>query len=265
MKKNKIYTNSRCEPHHLTRTKNTKHHLSLAFYLPLIAISVLILATGCLYVYGKFYYSRDSQLKEMAKQITSKNPEEIAQVAVDSNKRPLPVEELKPLSELYLSSDKERLVMKEKVEHATNSGNVQVIEVGKILGLYPRYRVLLKPIPMTVKTNLKNVTVFVNGDTIEYFGNQGKIVQNRLPGKYTINCVGLAGGTKQKLSKTLLLSPVPEKNLISFNVTTKPKNPLKNRNLVDLEPSENIKDEKEPAHESNSLIEQVKEWFKNPI
>lgn len=218
---------------HYFRTKKIKKEQPVALYIGLSFIALILLILGSTYTYGKFYYSRERQLRKMALQMTSKNPEDIAEVAVNSKGIPYTPSELKPLTDLYKSSKKEQLVMKEKVENASTNGSVQLIQIGKIFGLYPRYRIVLKPVNLTVKTNLHTPTIFINDYTVVYAGTKSEVTEKRLPGKYTVNCTGLIANDKQKLSKTILLSPIEEDNLVSFNVNAKPKIKLQKRYLFE--------------------------------
>ncbi|BDR56575.1 hypothetical protein [Xylocopilactobacillus apis] len=196
-----------------------------------IIITSCILIIGLIaYTSGLIYFSRSRQLTAMAQKVVSTNPKEISQIAIDQSHKPLKPKDLEPLTELYQTSPEKKELMREKVVDAADSGNVQIVKSGKILGIYPRYRLLIKPIMFTIKTNLDHPSFNIDENPIQFYGRKKKLTVKRLPGKYTFRCLGNSGKKKKDLKQSAVISPIGEQPVISFYVTP----PAKKRKKVDV-------------------------------
>ena len=256
------------ESEHFSRTKKNKTKFPKFFLISGLTILIVLIAVGGTYEYGKIRYSRERQLSQIAKKITSINPEDIADVSVNSKKQPFDPEELKPLARLYKKNAEERTVIAETVKNGETNGTIKITKVGNIFGIYPRYRVMINPVIFTIKTNLEHPTISIDANTVEYSGNDPQIIEMKLPGEYTVDCVGFSDNSKKKLSKKVLLSPIEKKKLISFTVKKDPKPKLENPDPFTKNPDygfdsdENSQEDEQPRY---NLLDQIKNWLKTQI
>lgn len=172
------------------------------------------LIAGGTYVGGFFYFSRSHQIPRITKDLISSNSKKIANQTLSENNESLSTGDVQPLINLYKSQPKQRELLKEQMDKSPDRGNVVLKENGTYFGIYKRYKVVLKKIPFTVKSNLEDPTFTIND---KKFSNKSEITAKLLPGKYTIRCSGKIDGEKKKIEKTLILSPFSNAPEISFN------------------------------------------------
>lgn len=204
--------------------KNKKHQFLIIFSL----IIFLIVGVSTLYFTGTFYFSRSRQIKKLAEQVISTNPQTLSKIIINEKNQPLKYSEILPLTKLYQSSKHEQELMYEKIISVPTAGNIQIIQNGKILGLYPKYKILLKKNCFTLKTNLKKPIFAIDNYILNNTGNLRTI--QLYPGKYKIECIGISNHNQKHLKQDLFLSPFEQKQTINFHI--KNRNDHKKR-LVD--------------------------------
>lgn len=217
-----------------------QHHFWHQFKIILIWFLILMLGLTAGYFTGTFYFSRSRQITKLAEKIISTDPQELTKIVVDEQKQNLNNQEILPLVKLYQGSQHEKELMREKIMSAPTTGNIQIVESGRILGIYPKYRVLLKKNSFTLKTNLSEPIFAVNQHILSNSSNFQVVLL--YPGKYQITCIGMAGQKQKVLKKNLFLSPFEEKLTVNFHIKIPHKSPNK---LTD---------------ELQELIEQSKFW-----
>lgn len=204
--------------------KKKQHQFLIIFSL----ITFFIIGVSTVYFIGTFYFSRSRQIKKLAEQVTSTNPQTLSKIIINEKNQPLKYSEILPLTKLYQSSKHEQELMHEKIISVPTSGNIQIIKNGKILGLYPKYKILLKKNCFTLKTNLKKPIFAIDNDILNNTGNLRTI--QLYPGKYKIECIGISNHNQKRLKQDLFLSPFEQKQTINFHI--KNRNDHKKR-LVD--------------------------------
>lgn len=204
--------------------KKKKHQFLIIFSL----IIFFIIGVSTVYFTGTFYFSRSRQIKKLAEQVTSTNPQTLSKIIINEKNQPLKYSEILPLTKLYQSSKHEQELMHEKIISVPTSGNIQIIKNGKILGLYPKYKILLKKNCFTLKTNLKKPIFAIDNYILNNTGNLRTI--QLYPGKYKIECIGISNHNQKRLKQDLFLSPFEQKQTINFHI--KNRNDHKKR-LVD--------------------------------
>ncbi|BDR56580.1 zinc-ribbon domain-containing protein [Xylocopilactobacillus apis] len=221
------------------------------FLIPLLIIGIVLVIAGGTYAGGLLYFSRSHQITDLVKKATSTNPKEISEVVINSDRESIKASELKPLARLYSDSPRTLKLFKNKIEDAPTSGDVQVVSEGKIFGIYPRYRVLLKTISFKFSTNMDQPSFLIDNKAIELLGDKKSFSEKRLPGKYTLRCIGKAGDDKKDLNKELIVSPFEDSKNISF----KAKLPEKKKEIVKNDNKSNpetIKKGKKDSQSSSS-------------
>lgn len=216
------------------KNKKKKKHRGLLFFFILI-----IVAAGA-YFGGTQYYSRPRQVDMLANNLSSGDTEKMSSVAVDENGDQIKSDDLEPLSALFLQ-DKTN---KDQIKRIVQSGNgdvkaasddedesgtnFEVVQSGKFLGIYPKYRVQIKKQEIRISTNAKNPAIKVNGKAASATNKGGKyIIDNQYPGVYTVQING--SGKKASKKVEVPLAGDPEFKTINVKKDKKKKESTKTK------------------------------------
>lgn len=213
--------------------KKKKHHRGL------ITLFILIIALVGAYFGGTQYYSRPRQVDMLANNLSSGDTEKMASVAVDENGNQLNSSDLEPLSALYLQDNNNKDQIKRIVQNGNgdvkaasdddqSSTNFEVVQTGKFLGIYPKYRVQIKKQEIKISTNAKNPAIKVNGKSASATNKGGKyIIDDQYPGVYTIQING--SGKKATKKVVVPLAGDPEFKTINVKKDKKKKESTKTK------------------------------------
>ncbi|WP_125771103.1 zinc ribbon domain-containing protein [Companilactobacillus furfuricola] len=193
--------------------KKKKHHRGL------LAILFLIIIIVGAYFGGTQYYSRPRQVDMLATNLSSGDTAKMASVAVDTNGNQLKSSDLEPLSALYLQDSNNKDQIKQIIQNSNgdvkaasdddSSTNFEVVQTGKFLGIYPKYRVQVKKQEIKISTNAKNPAIKMNGQSASAINKGGKyIIDDQYPGVYTVQING--GGKKASKKVVVPLAGEPE-------------------------------------------------------
>lgn len=215
-KKEIKFNQSNLSRYHKKSIQNKKKH---QFLITFSLVIFLIIGVSVVYFTGTFYFSRSRQIKKLAEQVTSNNPQTLSKIIINEKNQPLKYSEILPLTKLYQSSKHEQELMYEKIISVPTSGSIQIIKKGKILGLYPKYKILLKKNRFTLKTNLKKPIFAIDNYILNNNGNLRTV--QLYPGKYKIECIGISDHNQKHLKQDLFLSPFEQKQIINFHIKSR--------------------------------------------
>lgn len=183
---------------------------------PWIVLAAIVVLVAGGYFAGSMYYSRGRQLPQLAKDMTSTDPKTMRKAAVDTDGTPLAASDLAPLAALYKAAPATQRTMKTTVADGRTNGAIKVTQSGRILGLFPRYKVILKTIKVPLTTNLSDTQITWNGNSVSS-SKQGKTQQFIVyPGQYKVLVIGQLSGERNRLSKTVALSPFKTAETLAF-------------------------------------------------
>lgn len=211
-----------------------------------VVIVLVILVGG--YFGGSMLFGRSSQASSLANDMSSGDTSKMSKVAVDKDGNQLNASELKPLNKLYKSDSTAKSQVKRIIQNdngdakaATNvsDNNFKLIEVGKYLGIFPKYKVQLKPQTITIDTNADNPTVFVDGQSASTSKtSDGYIaIKNKLPGQYKITVDDDSDTSSKKV--TVPLTGEPEYKRIHLEEDTDSDDDDDSDDDVDLNSADN--------------------------
>ncbi len=182
-----------------------------------IVLGLIVLLLGGAYFGGNAYYSRDRQLTALAKGMTSNDPAAIAKVAVKNNGSALTNTDLAPLRALYKADPKVQKEMYTWILEAHTTGTVTVQQNGRIFGLFPRYRVVLRQVKVPLTTNLNDTKITWNDHNLSSTNDGRKRKFTIYPGQYRVIVTGKKAGDSKRLTKTVIVSPFKTPAVLSFN------------------------------------------------
>ncbi|AKP67483.1 zinc ribbon domain-containing protein [Companilactobacillus ginsenosidimutans] len=202
-----------------------KHHRGLVS----IIVILIILVGG--YFIGSQMFSKSSQLSSLANAMSSGDTSQMSDASVDTNGKTISSSDLEPLSALFQqdSSAKDqikRIVQNDNgdakaddVDDSNDSDtNFKVVEVGKYLGMFPKYKVQIKTQPINIDTDVSDPEIKVNNKTVSAAKtDDGYKVEDQLPGVYTVQ-VSADGKSKSK-KITIPLAGNPEFKSMNVNGT----------------------------------------------
>lgn len=250
------------------QTQSTNQFAQQAVPLPkkhhggLIAILVILVVLAGGYFAGGQLYSRSSQVDSLASDMSSGDTAKMSEAAIDSDGNKISAKDLEPLSAFYLEDSNAKSQVKRIVQNgngdakaatlAEDNGtdtNFKVVESGKYLGIYPKYKVQVNTQDMTVVTNIKNPAIQVNGKDAPFTNtNNGYVIKDQLPGVHKVVIKG--GGKTSTKSIIVPLTGDPERN--TMNVKNKKKNVKKSTTDVDRDNDDNDYDSDSDSDDNSS-------------
>ena len=215
---------------------------------PWIVLVLIILLGAGAYFGGSTYYSRGRQLTALADGMVSNDPAAIAKVAVKDDGSTFASTDLTPLTTLYKAKPSVQKSMHTWILDAHTTGAVTVQQKGRILGLFPRYRVVLTPVKVPLSTNLSDAEITWNGNNLSSTNHGAQREFATYPGQYRVAVTGKLDGDSKHLTKTVTVSPFQTPTVLSFNSkSTKTEDTLKSI----LAQAEEAKTAAEKAADSN--------------
>ena len=157
----------------------------------LIIVLILVLAVGGAFGFLYIKTSPDTFVKEMADALTTQDEEYLQSAVVGEEGDSLRTGELTALcnalsSESALEGFQGHLL--EQINGAEGSSAYDAFSVQSkpYLYFFNEYRVAVKPITLTVESNVSNITVEVDGEEMAYQETDGVRSVQVLPGKHTL-------------------------------------------------------------------------------
>ena len=188
---------------------------------------ILGLALLLFLVWGSFYYSKKHFIEKYVSAYCQSGDtfENIKEYVVWSDTNQQVTNDQAQYTAFPKLSKREVQKLLETLEKANSSDNSYVKKVGRKFLFFPDYRVALKPMSLTIKTNVNQVDVLLNKKKIAISDSEDySFTLGRLPiADYTASILGSYNGKSVKLSKaydgenTLLDLTVSFK---TFNVTS---------------------------------------------
>nr|WP_300562681.1 zinc-ribbon domain-containing protein [Companilactobacillus sp.] len=236
------------------KPKKKKKHVGLIA----IAIVVIILVGG--YFGGSQYYSKPHQVDALATSLSSGDTGQMAAASVDENGDSLNSQDLEELSALFLKSPSSKTQIKRIIQNGNgdaqaavseDSGsdtNFKVVQAGKFLGIYPKYRVQIKGQELRIGTNAKSPAISVDGNNSSFTksGSTYKVA-NQLPG---VHKVKVSEGSKTATKEiTVPLAGNPEYKTINVKHAKKA---AKETTTVDDSSSDDDVDSNDSSSRSSS-------------
>lgn len=198
-------------------TKPSKKKKSHKGLISIIVILVVLIGG---YFAGSQMYSRSSQASSLASDLSSGDTSKMANTAVDSDGNALKAKDMEPLSALFLQDNDAKTQVKRIIENSDGSAkaaddsdvsdaNFQLVQDGKYLGLFPKYKIQIKTQPIKIYTNANSPSFKIDGKTVSAAKtSNGYKIEDQMPGVYTIE---LSGDGKTSTKKvTIPLTGTPE-------------------------------------------------------
>ena len=183
-----------------TQPTRTKHHSKVGMVIGIIVL-VLVVAAGA---GSAWYFAKPQQLSRLADAASAGKPAVIASAMVDRNGTALTAGQVLPLSKLYTADPSIPAGVAKSVRTASNYGQMKVVTAGKILGVFPKYRVQVATRQLKVKTTVKKPSFTLAGSKVQAAGGAGEyILPAQLPGLYTLKIAG----SDRTTTKTVRLNP----------------------------------------------------------
>lgn len=183
-----------------TQPTRAKHHSKVGMVIGIIVL-VLVVAAGA---GSAWYFAKPQQLSRLADAASAGKPAVIASAMVDRNGTALTAGQVLPLSKLYTADPSIPAGVAKSVRTASNYGQMKVVTAGKILGVFPKYRVQVATRQLKVKTTVKKPSFTLAGSKVQAAGGAGEyILPAQLPGLYTLKIAG----SDRTTTKTVRLNP----------------------------------------------------------
>lgn len=183
-----------------TQPTRAKHHSKVGMVIGIIVL-VLVVAAGA---GSAWYFAKPQQLSRLADAASAGKPAVIASAMVDRNGTALTAGQVLPLSKLYTADPSIPAGVAKSVRTASNYGQMKVVTAGKILGVFPKYRVQVATRQLKVKTTVKKPAFTLAGSKVQAAGGAGEyILPAQLPGLYTLKIAG----SDRTTTKTVRLNP----------------------------------------------------------
>ncbi|TSO26849.1 hypothetical protein [Lactobacillus sp. LL6] len=155
----------------------------------LIAITVVCLvAIGCGYIFGKYYYQKDKQIDRIitSMKASDRGLDKLVQ-PVDPDIK-VTKESLEPLQNYYRKHPQELTELSNDLHDGQYNGQIQLVQNGEYFMIFPKYQLRIKVYQPQVETNNPNSYLTVNGNNRgtmkgggqNYYQNLGLI----FPGEY---------------------------------------------------------------------------------
>lgn len=184
----------------ITQPKQTKNHQQTqqntpithnkkkSPLIPIILVVVILIAA---YLGGNWYFSKSRQSQVLADNMTSGVTSRMASAAVTESGSKISESDLKPLSNLYIKDSSTSEQVKNSILKDSQSTNFKVAEVGKYLGLFPKYKVVIVKQAIEIETNIDNPSFKLNGKSISSRNDDGEYkLSKRIPGLYKVSVSG---------------------------------------------------------------------------
>lgn len=156
--------------------------------IPIILVIVLLIAA---YLGGDWYFSKSRQTQTLADNLTSGVTSKMASAAVTEDGDKISQSELKPLSKLYLKKSSTSNKVKNSILKDSQDTNFKVAEVGKYLGIFPKYKVVVIKQAIEIETNINNPSFKLNGKTVSSRNDDGEYkLAKKIPGLYKVSVSG---------------------------------------------------------------------------
>jgi len=185
--------------------------------MPLLATVVILLVA---YFGGSWYYSKNRQSQSLATDLTSGMTTKMASATVDAAGNHLAASELTPLVDLYNKDSTSAKEVSNAVQFPQGYNNFKLVQTGKYLGLYPKYKVQVSKQYIEIDTNVTNPIFTVDGKKVASInnGDEYKLDQN-IPGVHKVSVE--SGSTKK--SKSVLIPASGKANLYTIDIAEKAK------------------------------------------
>jgi len=229
-----------------------------------IVILIIIIVAG--YFGGKTYYSESRQIQTLQDNVISGTSSKMKSSLIDVNGNKLSTSQIGALKRLYLKDSSAIKSVGHQIKDNRNNTIVGIKENGKILMIYPRYKVVLKNVILTVKTNISNPTFYLDGKIVAAKSVNGEYqIDTVTPGVYDLKVVAGKGSGKMKEQISVAVNndqtnvtmnvkkPKKAKKKISKQVT-KTKDDVDNDNSEESENSSSDNDDSNTSSDDESLI-----------
>jgi len=193
------------------KNKSSRHILPI-----IILVAVIVVA----YFGGSWYFGKNRQSQKLASDLTSGMTTQMASAAVDESGNNLNANELKPLVDLYNRDSTSAKDVSNAIEFPQGYNNFKMVQTGKYLGLYPKYKVQISKQYIEIDTNVTNPIFEVNGQKVAAInnGNEYKLDKS-LPGVYQVS---VASGNSKK-TKSILIPASGRANQYTIDLAKKAK------------------------------------------
>lgn len=155
---------------------------------PLIPIILAIIILIAAYFGGSWYFDKARQTQTLADNLTSGVTSKMSSAAVNKDGQKISEKELKPLSNLYIKDSSASEKVKNSILKDSPTTNFKVAEVGKYLGLFPKYKVVILKQSIEIETNMTNPSFKINGHSSSAKNDDGEYNLGKyIPGLYKVS------------------------------------------------------------------------------
>ncbi|MCD2256921.1 zinc-ribbon domain-containing protein [Agrilactobacillus fermenti] len=173
---------------------------------------VVLLLLGGLYLFGNWYFSKARQQANIMTALNNDQRSALAHLSLDTNYQPLSQTELKPLTDFIQAHPAERSQLVAQLSDQKQVPNFNIQAKGRQFLFYPKYYLIIKRIPLTLKTNLKQPTFYLNQIKVSASGNTNYQFDPVLPGTYQLKLSGKVNG--KSVQRTLDVIAFDQANIM---------------------------------------------------